>query len=320
MANIAARLASLRSIVPALESALNSFTSSSSNFRIVRTINPSDVLPKTLYILDSSFNPPSIAHLALATSALCNPSPSDTRPHRLLLLFSTHNADKTPSPAGFAQRLALMTLFAEDLSRKLLQSSPSENSTSLSISHSQDQLNSPSIPIDIGLTKAPYYTDKSAAISAAQPNPYPSNPIHIHLVGYDTLTRFVAAKYYPNYNPPLSALAPFFAAGHKLRVMQRPPDPVDSSSSEYSTVEEQAAFLENLRNGGLEKEGFERAWTNQIDMVLGNEGTGVSSTRVRKAAKEGDWDTVGKLCTDGVAGWVKEMGLYEEDARIVKMA
>lgn len=98
--------------------------------------------------------------------------------------------------------------------------------------------------------------------------------------------------------------------------MQRPPDPVDGSPSEYGTVEEQAAFLENLRNGGLEKEGFERAWTNQIDMVLGNEGTGVSSTRVRKAAKERDWDTVGKLCTDGVAGWVKEMGLYEEDAKM----
>jgi nicotinamide-nucleotide adenylyltransferase len=95
---------------------------------------------------------------------------------------------------------------------------------------------------------------------------------------------------------------------------------VDGSSSEYGNVEEQAAFLENLRNGGLEKEGFERAWVDQIDMVLGNEGTGVSSTRVRKAAKEGDWDTVGKLCTDGVAGWVKEMGLYEEDARIAKMA
>ena len=319
MADIATRLASLRSIVPALESALNSFTSSSSNFRIVRTVNPSDVLPKTLYILDSSFNPPSIAHLVLATSALCSPSLSDTQSHRLLLLFSTHNADKAPSPADFSQRLALMTVFAEDLLRKLPRSS-SDNSTSLSIPHSQDQLDSPSIPIDIGLTKAPYYTDKSAAISAAQPNPYPSNPIHIHLVGYDTLTRFVAAKYYPNHNPPLSALAPFFAAGHKLRVMQRPSDPVDGSSSEYGTVEEQAAFLENLRSGGLEKEGFERAWADQINMVPGNEGIGVSSTRVRKAAKEGDWNTVGKLCTEGVAGWVKEMGLYEEDARTAKMA
>ena len=102
--------------------------------------------------------------------------------------------------------------------------------------------------------------------------------------------------------------------------MQRPSNPVDGSSSEYGTVEEQAAFLENLRSGGLEKEGFERTWAGQIDMVPGNEGTGVSSTRVRKAAKDGDWDTVGKLCTEGVAGWVKEMGLYEEDVRTAKIA
>ncbi|OCL11826.1 Nucleotidylyl transferase [Glonium stellatum] len=320
MADMAARLASLRSIVPTLESALHSFTSSSSNFRIVQTINPSDVPPKTLYILDSSFNPPSIAHLALATSALCIPSPSDAQPHRLLLLFSTHNADKAPSPAGFAQRLALMTVFAEDLSRKLPSSSASNNSTSLPTPHSQDQLDSSPIAIDIGLTKAPYYTDKSAAISAAQPNPYPSNPTHVHLVGYDTLTRFVAAKYYPNHNPPLSALATFFTAGHKLRVTQRPSNPIDGSSSQYGTIEEQAAFLENLKRGGLESEGFEKAWADQLDMVPGDEGVGVSSTRVRKAAKEGDWDTVGKLCTEGVAAWVKEMRLYEEDASGAKMA
>jgi nicotinamide-nucleotide adenylyltransferase len=48
-------------------------------------------------------------------------------------------------------------------------------------------------------------------------------------------------------------------------------------------------------------------------------GVGVSATRVRKAAKEGDWDVVGKLCTEGVAGWIKEAGLYAEDDSGKKM-
>jgi nicotinamide-nucleotide adenylyltransferase len=53
-------------------------------------------------------------------------------------------------------------------------------------------------------------------------------------------------------------------------------------------------------------------------MVEGT-GMGISSTRVRKAANEKQWDEVGRLCTDGVTAWIREEGLYEEDARGKKM-
>ncbi|KAF2183332.1 Nucleotidylyl transferase [Zopfia rhizophila CBS 207.26] len=317
---MASRIASLRTILPELESALRLFTSSPSKFRVVRTVNPTNTQPRTLYILDSSFNPPSIAHLALATSAISNPAPSDSQPHRLLLLFSTHNADKAPSPASFVQRLALMTIFAEDLSRSLQPSTQSLGGSLGTSLPAVEQISPANISIDIGLTKEPYYTDKSIAIVSTEPLSYPSNPVHVHLVGYDTLIRFCAAKYYPNHNPPLSALAPFFSAGHKLRVTQRPFDPSDRSSSQFGTVEEQAVYLQNLRDGGFEKEGFEKAWGNQIDMVAGDDGVGVSSTRIRNAAKAGDWDVVKQLCTEGVATWVREMALYDEDASGAKMA
>lgn len=46
---------------------------------------------------------------------------------------------------------------------------------------------------------------------------------------------------------------------------------------------------------------------------------GVSSTVIRKAAKSGEWGVVEELCTGGVAGWVREEGLYEEDDRGTKM-
>ncbi|GME32828.1 Cytidylyltransferase [Neofusicoccum parvum] len=305
MADMAARLASVRALLPELESALHTFASSPSAFRIVRTVNPaasSPQPPKTLYILDSSFNPPSIAHLALTTSAVTRPIIKDPNPHRLLLLFSTHNADKAPSPASFKHRLAMMTLFAEDLSADLAQTSSAFSSRT-------------DVAIDIGLTKKPYYTDKSIAITTADPNPYPSNPTHVHLIGYDTVTRLLAAKYYPGHSPPLSALAPYFDAGHKILVTLRPSDPSDSSSQEFGTTEQQIGFIQGLAVGSLQKEGFKPEWAGQVDFLVGQEGIGVSSTRIRQAAKRHNWEELETLCTPGVAASLKELRLYGEDAR-----
>jgi nicotinamide-nucleotide adenylyltransferase len=306
MAEMASRIIAMRHSLPEFEAALHSFTSSPSRFRVVRTVNPTTVQPRTLYILDSSFNPPSIAHLALATSAIRQHGLSEQGPSRLLLLFSTHNADKAPSPASFVQRLALMTVFAEDVSRHLTSPPPSGKAIQ-------------NISIDIGLTKEPYYSDKSAAISEATPPFYPSSPVHVHLVGYDTLIRFCNPKYYPKYNPPLSALKPFFDAGHKLRVTQRPTDASDASSREFGTVEEQARYLQRRKDGEERQAGFEPQWGNSIDMVQAEDGVGVSSTRIRNAAKEGQWDDVSGLCTQGVAAWLRDQSLYSENASGKKM-
>jgi nicotinamide-nucleotide adenylyltransferase len=304
---MASRIASIRAILPDLESALHSFTSSPSKFRVVRTVNATNTQPRTLYILDSSFNPPSIAHLTLATSALKQHAPSETGPFRFLLLFSTHNADKAPSPASFVQRIALMTVFAEDLSRHL-KTQQSDLPAEIA-----------DVSIDIGLTKEPYYSDKSTAIKETTPPFYSSDPIHVHLVGYDTLIRFCNPKYYPKHDPPLSALKPFFDAEHKLRVTQRPADPSDESSNEFGTVEEQDRYLQGLRDGNEEKAGFVPAWGNNIDMAKAEKGVGISSTRVRNAAKEGKWEVVDELCTEGVAAWLKDQSLYKEDASGKKM-
>ncbi|KAH7389653.1 hypothetical protein DE146DRAFT_173046 [Phaeosphaeria sp. MPI-PUGE-AT-0046c] len=307
MAPMASRIAAIRGILPDLEAALHSFTSSPAKFRVVRTINATCTQPRTLYILDSSFNPPSIAHLTLATRALQQHASCEAAPCRLLLLFSTHNADKAPSPASFVQRIALMTVFAQDLSLHL-------KSTS-----SAQQPGIADISIDIGLTKEPYYSDKSDAIQETKPPFYPSNPMHVHLVGYDTLIRFCNPKYYPKYDPPLSALKPFFDAGHKLRVTQRPSDPSDEASDEFGTIDEQEQYLQRLRDGQQETAGFKPAWGNSIDMAPADKGVGVSSTRVRKAAKDGNWHVVSELCTEGVAAWLKDQALYSEDASGKKM-
>ncbi|KAG9200139.1 hypothetical protein G6514_007617 [Epicoccum nigrum] len=306
MDDMASRLINLRSVLPDLETALTSFAHSSSKFRVVRTINPTNTQPKTLYILDSSFNPPSIAHLSLVQSALKDHSSIEHSPYRLLLLFSTQNADKAPSPASFSQRVALMTAFAEDFSRILKKQS--------------DDIELANLSIDIGLTKEPYYTDKSIAIKDTVPPFYSSNPIHVHLTGYDTLIRFCNPKYYSQYDPPLSALKPFFDTGHKLRVTQRPTNPQDKSSNEFGTTKEQQKYVDDLKNGRREKDGFKSEWGQNIDMVQANEGVGISSTRVRNAAKDGRWDIVESLCTEGVTAWIKDQGLYNEDASGKKLS
>ncbi|KAK7522185.1 uncharacterized protein IWZ02DRAFT_121908 [Phyllosticta citriasiana] len=300
---MASRVASARAVLTKLGLALRDFNLSPSAFRIVHTINPTEHSPKTLYILDSSFNPPSVAHMSLATSALRWPDSKNPEPHRLLLLFSTHNADKAPSPASFEDRLAMMTLFAEDLQFEI------QKTSKRTASHWSD------ISIDIGLTKAPYYTDKTAAITAAQPNPYPSNPTHVHLIGFDTVTRLLASKYYPAHKPPLSALSSYFEAGHKILVTIRPSDPKDASSAAFGTTDQQVKYLEGLVNGSLEGEGFKREWAGQISHLIGQEGIGVSSSRIRKAAQEQGWSELQKLCSPGVAEWVKEMGLYGQQPK-----
>lgn len=324
---MAARIASIRSRLPDLESALHNFTSSNSAFRIIQTINPTKTPPKTLYILDSSFNPPSIAHLTLATSAIRYPNPRDEKPHRLLLLFSTHNADKAPSPASFEQRLAMMVLFAEDLSKSLKQTSISSDDNAAG---GTDSANPSDISIDIGLTTAPYYTTKSEAIANTTPSPYPSNPTHIHLLGFDTLTRFLAPKYYTSFDPPLSALSPFFAAGCKLRCTARPNDASDPASRTFGSLDEQRAYVHRLAKGEGEdgydedmvKNGWKKEWADAIEIIDAKERGkfGVSSTRIRIAAKERDWGVLKELCTEGVKAWIQEAGLYKEDARGVKMA
>jgi len=309
-------MSAMKALLPTLESALKSFTSSDGKFKVIRTIipssNPSSIPsvstlqppfnPRALLILDSSYNPPSRAHLALASSAVASLSPSSSA--RLLLLFSTHNADKAPSPASFSNRLAMMILFAEDLQAHL----------------SRSESTPARVAVDIGLTKAPYYTDKSTAIATEEPATYPSKPVHTHLLGYDTLVRFLAPKYYSKFDPPLSALSPFFGAGHRLLVLLRP----DSSSDNAVTgdsEDEQRGYISGLAHGSLQKDGFQRAWADQIGVLEGQDATdalGISSTVIRKAAKQKDWGEVERMCTPGVAAWLMEMDLYQGDGEGAK--
>jgi nicotinamide-nucleotide adenylyltransferase len=287
----------MRRQVTKFAAALSSFSSSPDNFRILISIPQNSPPPLTLYILDSSFNPPTLAHLHIATSALSQDH--GPAPKRLLLLLATQNADKAPKPASFEQRLTLMTIFANDL-RNAYISTTSGHSRSSSTKEGVEDLP----PIDIGVTKHPIFVDKASTIEAS--GLYPPDTTQVHLTGYDTLIRILNPKYYP----PTYTLAPLepFLSKHRLRVTYRTDDG-------WGGRAEQEAYLKALADGEREAEGGRREWAGRIELVEGRrEGEEVvSSTRVREAVKSGDRDMLRKLVSEGVADWVLQEGLYVDD-------
>nr|POE82339.1 putative nicotinamide mononucleotide adenylyltransferase [Quercus suber] len=303
-AEMTARLSMFRPMASQFKDALHTFQSAESKkFQILKTIHPSDPnnprhpeppspteSPRTLLILDSSFNPPSVAHRTLVQSALHTDSISKyDGPYRLLLLFATMNADKDPSPAAFEQRITLMTIFASDLLIHL------QNITKAG----QHRV----VAVDIGVTKVPFYTDKTLAIAAEAKQLYPRGPKHVHLIGFDTLTRFLNPKYYPSFDPPLSALDAYFDAGHHVRTTLRPDDG-------FGTVEDQQLYISRLENGELDPVGGKARWAKQVEIARDRDGVGVSSTKIRNAIVAGRWLEVQESCTPGVAAWLQAEKLY----------
>ena len=306
--------------------ALDSFLSSDARFHVAAVISSgpqsrsqlvhatsqiSRDAPKCIYILDSSFNPPTRAHISLAISAVrdalrkhrtTQESPTQQPkyyyppPYRLLLLFSVHNADKSPSPAAFEQRLAMMYLTALDIVNELEHLSNSEERRNQGLA-----LEGLDVDIDVGLTKEPFYSDKSAAIDATPAYTGNIAPTHVHLVGHDTFLRLLDPKYY-SANPPLSALGDFFNQ-HALRITLRATD-------EEEALRQQETW-EALRRGDMASQGAQQEWAEKIEMVdAEEESVGVSSTAVRKACEDSNWHTVQNMCTNAVADWIKDQSVY----------
>lgn len=276
------------------QAALKRFITSSKNLEILNSVplnhqqyqkQPSQA-PDILYVLDSSFNPPTLAHLRISSSALLE---KPSVPSRLLLLLATQNADKPSKPANFEDRLAMMELFAQDLLSHLgtISSSPADAGLQ---------------QIDIGVTKKPYFVDKAAEIE--QSGIYPKALEQVHLTGYDTLIRIFNPKYYPPEHT-LQRLGPFLSQ-HRLRVTMRPGD-------EWGSKEEQKAFLLHLAQGGREHEGGKREWAQRIQLVEGKKpgDKPVSSTKAREAIQTNSQD-LDWLVPRSVREYILSQRLYAE--------
>ena len=283
-----------------LQRSLSAFASSPLAFQILRTVPHHPSLSrqaKALYILDSSFNPPTRAHLRICTSALLHDKVT-TVPKRLLLLLATQNADKAPKPAAFEHRLAMMNVFAEELVQMV--------TTSGVKGHTQGD-----VIVDVGVTKEARFIDKARILEAQEEyTDYGGNDTaktveQIHLIGFDTLIRLLDTKYYP----PKHTLEPLedLFEKHRVRVTRRTDDA-------WGGREEQDQYMREIAKGHKGADGPRKEWAQKIDLVEGRKESEeiVSSTKVREAAKAGDEEALKKLVTDGVARWVLDGKLYLE--------
>ncbi|KAL1853573.1 hypothetical protein Daus18300_011777 [Diaporthe australafricana] len=333
--------------LPRLQTAIRSFQSSGRPFKIIQQHAPTTSRStaaearkrRTLIVLDSSFNPPTFAHMQMATSALqdlrtqqgivaalkggtAGQGDSGTDDVRLLLLLAVNNADKAPKPAAFEERLLMMGEFAGDVQRawrKVAGQTQSQEGVAFA---PEDEA---TLPVDIGLTTHPYFHDKSAAI-AASPEYDDSSPQtdnedkphtnQIFLAGYDTLIRIFTPKYYespvpeaavdppqPDKTPMQTALDPFFARA-QLRVTMRTDD-------DWGGREDQLGYAERMMHGKeLEDVGGRREWARRVELIegisAGTEKGVVSSTLARQAVKAKDWDRLRELVPSGVANLIEK--------------
>ena len=266
--------------------ALKQFIDSDQKFQVVYSTQSTITPARSLYVLDSSYNPPTLAHWRIAQTALNEDQ--GAKPLRLLLLLATTNADKVSKHDTLQDRLLMMKVFADQMQQEI----------------SQPNTSSENPAIDVGLTKEPYFHHKAAAIDESPV--YSGNPQQIHLIGFDTLIRIFNTKYYPP-DHTFACLEPFLTH-HRLRVTYRTDD-------EWGDRTAQEQYVRDIADGKREHEGGKRAWAKQIHMVEGKkqDEQPISSTRARRAAKDADWATLKTLVPSSVFDVIKSEHLYAMD-------
>ncbi|KAJ3333399.1 hypothetical protein HDU93_008570, partial [Gonapodya sp. JEL0774] len=131
--------------------------------------------PSTTHIvvLDSSFNPPTLAHARLVELShrafpAVNPATS------FLVLLATTNMDKQISGAPLADRVAMMERIAE----RLVEAGVGN--------------------VGVGCTSAGRFLEKSSTLLQHLQAQHPESEVRLHFIlGWDTLVRFFDEKYYP---------------------------------------------------------------------------------------------------------------------------
>jgi nicotinamide-nucleotide adenylyltransferase len=243
-----------------------------------------------LSILDSSFNPPTLAHAALARLGPPNKtsnsgavlSPSDSYDAYLLLLSVT-NAEKVlkPGDAGLEQRLEMMQLLAKEL-----QASEADHSAGNVAVAAIDE------PTFVGkarqlrefLLAKIINTIKRSTVDGERGDsatPVPSLQLHF-ILGFDTAIRMFSTRFYTSKDVMLSSLKTFFdPMGDNCVIVCARRSLKDGASKEDRDTEERE-FLESTEVRGYIEIG------RVVLVDIPEDLQAISSTKVRK----GEWDLV----------------------------
>jgi nicotinamide-nucleotide adenylyltransferase len=155
--------------------------------------------PLTVLVLDSSFNPPTLAHLALA-----NTRPPPNHPPQYdakLLLLSVKNADKSLKlhDASYLQRLDMMSLLTKDIL-------PEGDASNIAIAVT-DQ---PTFVAKSNHLQS-FFQSRFLALSATYPNISICNTQLTFILGLDTLERLVQPHYYGSESDMIASLRKFLS-------------------------------------------------------------------------------------------------------------
>ncbi|PKI85693.1 hypothetical protein MVES_000242 [Malassezia vespertilionis] len=231
----------------ALREALDHFTSTQSRLQIVYATDPAwaSRKPKHIAVLDASFNPPTHAHLALASMPLIPDDPHaafDTH----LLIFSVRNADKgsgRPGDATALQRLEMMELFAKQLERDVQRTTQKDACVAIAL------VNEPLV-----FSKSTLVRDYFGAAHS---------PFLYWLMGSDTITRVFQARYYGSEQALNEKCEQFFRVEQStILCAQRSSESVhDGTQRAAHSDDDQARALAAL----LEKSGPCRNWAAQLN-------------------------------------------------------
>ncbi|KAK9240851.1 hypothetical protein V1525DRAFT_394091 [Lipomyces kononenkoae] len=225
---------------------------------------------KSLIVFDSSFNPPTVAHLELLTRTIANSTfVSVGSQANVLLLLAVQNADKPTAPAPLPDRLSMMERFSFELA--------------------PDTPDNKAVNVAVGITKYPRFVDKAQAVF----DTFPGVEEQIYLTGYDTLIRLLDGKYYPDQTLQ-EALGDFMS---RCKIVCY----IRDNKPKWGTAAEQVQFVEDIRAG--KKTDIPQHWANRIwllsyashDDVSGGGGRHnngldlsiVSSTAARDASRYG---------------------------------
>ncbi|THH15779.1 hypothetical protein EW146_g4752 [Bondarzewia mesenterica] len=238
-------------------------------------------------VLDSSFNPPTLAHLALASL-----KPHDTKEgdyDARLLLLSVRNADKQlePSDATHIQRMEMMTLLTHD------------------ILHANTA---------VAILDEPTFVGKSAALlsflrgrlqhpplsSSPSQTSLPSARIELTFVqGFDTLERLLSPRYYGSAELMSQALRKFLSVdGDNSRVVCARRTMLRKNGAD---AEKEQRITDSVR--GFVEEG------RIVLMNIDEDARKMSSTEVRAKISRGD-ESWRSMVTERIAEYIVAHSLY----------
>ncbi|KAL4072746.1 hypothetical protein V8B97DRAFT_2103950 [Scleroderma yunnanense] len=265
-------------------------------------------------ILDSSFNPPTLAHLALINSRPSDgPSDqataSDTDYDARLLLLSVSNPDKTlkPADASYIQRLQMMYLLSLNVSANHSPSSPSESHLS---SNTAIAVINASTFVSKSAVLLPFLRTRLASlrrplITATNDIPTIPHPKLIFLMGYDTLVRVFSARYYASEHEAMRLLRNFLSPGAEdCRVVcAHRTSPPNTRTFEDATENNMLDITKEFIRG-------ERIYL--IDIGEDEQTFSSSEVRTKIVAGNNDWR---HLVTNFVADYLVENQLYVSDTQ-----